>query len=146
MNDQVKKVISDINKNSQGKAVILLVSDEGQYPKVMDQTFLSPVDAGVEDEDDAYNGGMADWSAKELQMKFGLLQAVHIPEATSNDLDQMSAVNMFRVVLNRYLGYEFDYLPNCQFAVLKSRQYWYDYFDATREVAGKESPVCKQYK
>jgi hypothetical protein len=145
MNTQIKKVISDINKNSHGQAVILLVSDEGQYPAGMNQTFLKPASA-TEVNEEIFDGSMKDWSSKDLQMKYGILQAVHIPKATQDDFEQMTSVNMFRVVLNRYFGYSYDYLPNCQFGVTDGRRDWYSYFDATKKVTGSENPACNQYK
>jgi hypothetical protein len=145
MNTQIKKVISDINKNSHGQAVILLVSDEGQYPAGMNQTFLKPASA-TEVNEEVFDGSMKDWSSKDLQMKYGILQAVHIPKATQDDFEQMTSVNMFRVVLNRYFGYNYDYLPNCQFGVTDGRRDWYSYFDTTKKVTGSENPACNQYK
>jgi hypothetical protein len=145
MNTEIKKVVADINKNSHGQAVVMLVSDEGQFPATMNQTFLHPSSQeGIND--DIFDGSMENWSRKDLQMKYGILQAVSIPQATQDDLNQMSPVNMFRVVLNRYFGYNFNYLPNCQFGAEDGRHYWYKYFDATKKVTGSEDPACKQYE
>jgi hypothetical protein len=145
MNTQIKKVISDINKNSHGNAVVLLVSDEGQYPAGMNQTFLQPT-AFSEVNEEIFEGSMKDWSAKDLQMKYGILQAVHIPQAAAEDYSQITPVNMFRVVLNRYFGYSYNYLPNCQFGVTDGRRDWYSYFDATKQLTGTQNANCKQYK
>jgi hypothetical protein len=145
MNTQIKKIISDINKNSSGQAVVLLVSDEGQYPVNINQTLLQPATPTAVN-DDIFDGSMLGWSRKDLQMKYGILQAVHIPGANNGDLQQMSPVNMFRVVLNRYFNYKYNYLPNCQFAVTDGRRDWYKYFDATKKVTGSENSSCKQYE
>jgi hypothetical protein len=74
------------------------------------------------------------------------LQAVRIPNATEQDIQAVAPVNLFRIVLDRYFGYSYPYLPNCQMAIAGYWQDWYNYQDVTKQVTGSDNATCKQYK
>ena len=147
INTQIKQLIESIQKQSKGKAVIILNADEGPYPQVLNSTFLNPT--GYTDPEVDYlstKGDMRVWPEDWLKMKFGILQAVHIPKATPQALDQISSVNMFRVVLNTYFGYGLDYLPNCQLAVTHGKWYEFELSDISYKFSAKPPSSCKDYQ
>jgi hypothetical protein len=143
ISDQMQSIVDNIQKSSGGKAVILFNADEGPYPQVMNQSFLRPNNENAVQEDGVIKGDMRAWSADWLRMKFGILQAAYIPQATAQDRQSLSSVNLFRVVLNRYVGYELPYLPDCHYALSEGSQAEYNYGDVTPKLLGTESPQCK---
>jgi hypothetical protein len=146
INSEISKIIADINKNSAGEAVILLISDEGPYPVEMNQTVFSPV-TGSQADDIVYDKSMLSWSDDELKMKYGILQALRIPGASSDDMSHVSPVNAFRIVLNTYFGYEFPYLQNCHLALQDGRENLYKYKDITDRISGSaDDSECQQYE
>jgi hypothetical protein len=142
INKEMTKTINKIFKNSKGEAVILINSDEGAHPQDMYQTaFEMPVGLDYMSTTD-----MSTWPNNWLKMKFGILQAVYIPKATQDDMKNMASVNMFRIVLNRYLGYELSYLPNCNFGFSRGDKYEYNYKDITKLVQGTLNNQCAGYQ
>ena len=89
---------------------------------------------------------MNTWSEKWLKMKFGILQATYIPKASQQDVQNLSSVNMFRIILNSYLGYNLEYLPNCNFGFNRGDKYEYDYSDITKKLQPNASLKCQQYQ
>lgn len=145
INSQMKNLVTNIQKQSDGKAVIIFNADEGPYPQVLNDTFKKPLvsaqanpDSIVKDED------MRQWPDDWLKMKFGILQAVHIPRATEKDLSNLSSVNVFRIVLNRYAGFNLDYLPECHFGLTNGSQHGYNYADITKRFTTDSDKNCKQ--
>jgi hypothetical protein len=144
INTQIAPLLSQISANSKGEAVVLLVSDEGPYPFILNQTFMKPL-GGDYGEETIYNGDMTQWPRADMDMKYGILQAVHIPAATAQDEAAYAPVNMFRVVLNRYFGQDMPYLPACQLALPKGRNGLYIYKDISAQF-DKQNDACKQYQ
>jgi hypothetical protein len=143
INTQMTKLVENIQNKSDGKAVVLFSSDEGPYPDSMNSTVTNPGGAPEADGDGGTSDNMTTWPSDWLHMKFGILQAVHIPKATNDDLTHMSSVNMFRIVLNRYLGYDLPYLPQCQYGLKYGSHYEYDYTDITSTFTDNEPAECK---
>ncbi len=143
INAQMQQLLANINKQSGGQAVVVLNSDEGPYPQFLNDTFLKPQ---VSDNNAAdainKNEDMRQWSDDWLKMKFGILQAVHIPRATDEDLAHLSSVNAFRIVLNRYAGTKLDYLPQCHFGLSNGGQNTYNYADLTQKFETNPDPAC----
>lgn len=145
INTQVSQLISEIKQNSKDSAVIMLVSDEGPYPSAMDQTPLQPIGwDGIGDIVDSSD--MTKWTPQELRMKFGILEAYHIPAATGEDLQHITPPNAFRVVLDRYFGYSYPQLPACQFGLPDGRTSAYKFKDITSLIAGTANKACTQYQ
>lgn len=145
VNNQIKPILEKINKLSDGQSVVLLNADEGPYPSRLNSTFENPTGA-VADAENIPGDDMRKWSDDWLQMKYGILQAAHIPAATPDDLANLSSVNLFRIVLNRYLGYQLPYLPNCHFALSSDSAYEFRYADITQRLTGTANPACAQYQ
>jgi len=142
-NSQIMQTIDNIKQNSGGKAVIILNADEGAYPQDMNNTNMTPVDSSnaLRDTD------MSNWPDDWLKMKFGILQAVYMPGISNSELaNNLSSVNMFRVVLNNYLGYDLNYLPDCKYSLYKGDKHEYNYVDVTAKLLGTASPECKNYE
>lgn len=148
INDQMQQIVANIQKQSNGKAVVILQSDEGPYPQAMNSTFTKP-QAMTDPEgsllhdnaSSAQEWDMSKWPQGWLNMKFGVLQAVHIPKASEDDLANLSSVNVFRIILNRYAGYELPYLPECHLGLADTVR-TYNYFDVTQQLTGKDDPAC----
>lgn len=145
INDQMKALVAAITRNSGDKAVIMLISDEGPYPPTMNQTFLEPTTwEGISEIIASSN--MTEWPDSDLAMKFGTLQAVRIPQATEEDMAHISPVNAFRIVLNRYFGYSYPYLPECQLGLPDGRTKAYHFTDITARLSGVANADCKQFE
>ncbi len=145
INGQMLELVSSIKEHSNGKAIISFVADEGPYPVVMNQTFMEPSSAQQEAEV-VWNSDMRQWKPEDLAMKFGILQAAYIPGATEEDLANMAPVNAFRIILNRYFGYGFEYLPKCQMGLPSGRLKLYQNADVSQMITGQNQPACKQYE
>lgn len=145
INTQVSQLVQTIMEKSAGQAVVMLISDEGPYPPTMNQTFMQPIGNDRVSEV-VGSSDMTQWKDEELAMKFGTLQAVHIPLATEEDLARMTPANAFRIVLDRYFGYGYGYLPKCQFGLPDGRNRAYHFTDITARLQGGTDPACKQFE
>ena len=140
INTQMKTVIKNIQEQSHGTAIIILLSDEGNDPLLLSrQIFDTDVRRKI-----AENQDMASWPLSELQMKFGNLAAYYIPKATTEDVAHLNSVNAFRVVLNRYFGTTYSYLPSCNFAFSKGSKYPYVFSDVSVRL-GNTSENCTSF-
>lgn len=147
INSQLTKIIQSIQKNSNGSAVVLLNADEGPYPQNLNDTFMTPQSADTTSlELTTTEEDMTSWTKDWLEMKFGIQQAVHIPKATAEDLSNLSSVNMFRIVLNRYAGYELPYLPDCKFGFTKGSRYEFNYANITDAFTELPDARCAEFE
>ncbi|MEI6477651.1 MAG: sulfatase-like hydrolase/transferase [bacterium] len=139
INSQMEPLLAKINKNSGGKAIVILQSDEGPYPASLNDDLFD----GNAIETELANGSMLNWSDANLQMKYGNLAAYHIPESTTADLTQgADNVNVFRLVLNRYFKDTLPYLPKCYYAYPDGRSEPFVYRDITKRLTGTANPLC----
>lgn len=141
INTEISASISKIREKDP-EAVIILQSDEGAYPNMMADTFRKPSIYSEGGEEGQGAGDMRQWSDDWLAMKYGVLRAVHIPKATQDDLSHMSSVNVFRIVLNRYAGYELPYLPDCRLGFADDKKI-YQLTDLTKRMTGITSDTCR---
>lgn len=138
INGQMKEVLSLINAKSNGKAVIILQSDEGPYPmqlnnEVFDQ---ADVDSEVNDLD------MRSWSDTDLAMKFGNLAAYKIPGASDTEYAAgANNVDVFKLVLNTYFGDNQRYVSQCYYAYPNGRAATFTYANVTSRLGG--TTECK---
>lgn len=145
INTQIQELVTTIQQQTGGTAAILLNADEGPYPQFLNDTIKNRqllnnlnADAVLKTTD------MRDWPEDWLKMKFGILQAVHIPRATPEDLAELSSVNLLRIILNRYAGFTVDYLPSCQLGLTKGNQHEYNYVTITNRFTTEPNPYCQQ--
>ena len=142
VNGQMKSVLKEIDQKSGGKAAVVLLSDEGpQLFNVTSDTF----DKG-EVSDELQSGNMESWSRQNLDLKYGTLAAFKLPGVDAAKItDQTtSSVNIFRLVLNSYLGYNLPYLPDCYFAYHDGRDRPDAFTSITAKITGQaEDPACK---
>lgn len=131
-NAQISKLIEQIQQQSEGRAVIILNSDEGPYPEEMGDDTAAQL----------MHTDMRRWDADWIHKKFGILQAVYMPQATTEDLQHLSSVNIFRIVFARYFNYDMPYLPECHYALTKGRSQEYQQYDATRTIRGENNAAC----
>jgi hypothetical protein len=139
VNSQMTDLVSQIRKNSNNQAVIVMQADEGPYPMQLNgQNFNS---SAVGDELDY--GDMTKWSTEDLQMKFGVLAAYDVPDAKASDLPVAgNSVNIFRLILNSYFSANLPYLPECSYAFTGGRTQSFVYKDITARLTGKANPAC----
>lgn len=144
INSYMKALVDDINRNSGNKAVILFNSDEGPYPNVLNDTFTEPAVLSTSLlASGSTNADMRRWPDDWLRMKYGILQAVHIPRATPEDLDQLTSINLFRIVLNRYAGIQLPYRSQCIFGLTDGSANEFRYADISERLEGISSSDCK---
>jgi hypothetical protein len=89
---------------------------------------------------------MESWSRQNLDLKYGTLAAFKLPGVDAAKItDQTtSSVNIFRLVLNSYLGYNLPYLPDCYFAYHDGRDRPDAFTSITTKITGQaEDPACK---
>jgi hypothetical protein len=139
INSQMETLVSEINKNSNGKAIIILQSDEGPYPMEMNDGNYDISSVG----DELSSGNMLNWSANDLKMKFGVLNAYHVPEASTSALAAGgSSLNIFRLVLNTYFGTSYSYLPECYYAYPNGRNQPFVYDNINSVLVGEKNSAC----
>lgn len=106
VNKRLKQLISQIKQKSPD-AVIILQADEGPYPKqfrgaLSAKHYYDPMQLAL----------------PQMKQKFGILASYHLPGIQASEVEQIgSSVNAFRLVLNKYLDYEFPMLPDCYFSM-----------------------------
>jgi len=136
LNTRLKDLIANIRTNDPGAAIILQ-ADEGPYPKQFRGTltpghYYNPINLPLE----------------QMQQKFGVLASYYLPNVDAETVaaQMTSPVNAFRVVLNTYLGYSLDLLPDCQFATGDKYQL-YGYALVSGKLRGTAEPAaCQQYQ
>ncbi|MEX2007045.1 MAG: hypothetical protein WD877_02695 [Candidatus Saccharimonadales bacterium] len=133
LNKRFTELISHIRTNSP-EAVIIIQPDEGAYPKQFRHALTS---------NNYYD--IADLPLAELKQKQGILASYYMPGLPPNEVAKMdSSVNVFRFVLNRYLGYDLSMLPDCHFST-GNKFIIYDYRDITERLKNQPNPDCKDY-
>jgi hypothetical protein len=83
-----------------------------------------------------------------MKQKYGILASYYLPGVDKQTaLDQVtSSVNSFRFVLNQYLGYDLNMLPDCQFSA-GDKFYLYNYQLVSGTLRGTQAPAaCNQYE
>jgi hypothetical protein len=101
--------------------IIILQADEGPYPPAYARNTIT------------YDWATA--SSEELEIKYGILDAMYLPGAEAPDLPpSMSSVNTFRLVLGAYFGADLPLLPDRSFTSA-SKLRPYDLTDITDRLA-----------
>lgn len=145
VNSQMEELINNIQNQSDGQAVVILNSDEGPYPQLLNDTFKQPQAADREHIEAIIAGeDMRKWPDDYFKMKFGILQAVHMPKAAPEDMANLSSVNVFRILLNSYFGYDLEYLPQCHFGLTRGSQNEFNYVDITDRFSANPDKTCAQ--
>jgi len=105
------------------RPIIMLLADEGPWPKGY-----------------RYNERGLDWTSAtpdELKQKFGILNAVYLPDRTGEAAgfySTITPVNQFRVLFNSYFGLNLPLLPDRNY-IWPNQSDIYTFIDATDEVA-----------
>ena len=83
-----------------------------------------------------------DWENPEntyFKERLAILNAVHLPGGDSTGLyDEMTPVNTFRLIFNRYFGTELELLEDESYFSLWDRPY--EFIDVTEDVRSGEPP------
>jgi hypothetical protein len=141
INGQMESVLKEIDQKSDGKAVVVLLSDEG--PQLFNVT-SDNFDKG-EVSDELQSGNMGAWNQQNLDLKYGTLAAFKLPGVESGNITPQttSSVNIFRLVLNSYLGYNLPYLPDCYYSYHDGRDRPDAFSSVTSRFTGQaEDPAC----
>ncbi len=116
-NKILKQLIETILRDSKNPPIIVLQSDEGPYP----ERFRSDRD----------NFKWKEATDDELKEKFGILNAYYLPEVETTDLyPEVTPVNTFRLILNKYFGEQIPLLEDISHAQTKYSNP-YDVFKVT---------------
>jgi len=127
-NRRILDLIDTIREATEGRAIIVLQSDEGPWPARYAR--------------DEINGFGIDVSAVswpeatrvELREKMRILHALYLPDGGSEEIYAgFTPVNTFRVILNRYFGTELPLLPDRNY-VFNNNADLYSFVDVTTEV------------
>jgi hypothetical protein len=136
LNKKILETVSYIKLHSPN-SVIIIQSDEGSYPKEF-RYELTP--------NHYYNPISLD--LPKMRQKMGVMASYYMPridnKITAKQLD--SSVNAFRFVLNKYLGYNLQMLPDCHFAA-GDKYSLYNYQLITDKLKDQPAPLqCHQYQ
>ncbi len=116
-NTRIEEILTDLqNLPGERRPIIILQADEGPWPP-------------------SYGTGRktdADWPAgaseKELEQKYGILNAWYMPGGEDLGLDpSMTAINTFPTLFSRYFGLDYELLPDRVY----SSSDWYHPYDLT---------------
>ncbi len=118
-NTKTQKMISDILSKSKTKPIIVLQADEGTFP------MNSPLPP-----DQAW--GKA--NTQTLREKFPILNSYYFPDGDTSALyNNITPVNSFRVILNKYFDANLPLLPDTNY-VFQDEDNYYKFIDVTSKV------------
>jgi hypothetical protein len=114
-NSLIKDFVSALLATDGPKPIIIIQSDEGPFPT-------------------RYRSGERSWheaTLDELRAKMGILNAFYFPDGDYRDLDpQVTSVNTFRIVFDKYFGTNLKRLPDRSYA-FPDLFTIYDFYDIT---------------
>jgi hypothetical protein len=114
-NSLIKDFVSALLATDGPKPIIIIQSDEGPFPPRYQSEDRSWYDATVD----------------ELRAKMGILNAFYFPDGDYRDLDpQVTSVNTFRVLFNKYFGTRLERLPDRIYAFPDVSNI-YDFYEIT---------------
>ena len=126
-NTLLRDVIASLLDRPGQKPIIILQADEGPFPERFRTSLTSWREA----------------SKAELQMKTGILNAYYFPDGDYRALyDDITPVNSFRIVFNKFFGTEFEQLPDRIYAS-PDVFHIYEFFDVTSLVRDQGGPTRK---
>ncbi len=135
INKRLKELVAGIRQGSPN-AVIILQPDEGPYPKqfrgaLSAERYYDPLEL----------------PQKQMKQKFGILASYFMPGAEPSEVAKIdSSVNVFRFVLNKYLGYDLPMLPDCQLSG-GNKFNIYNYTAVNDRLTGNPLPAeCRRYE
>ena len=131
LNTRIKDLVGHIREKSP-EAVIIIQADEGPYPK----DFRFKLEPG-------HYYDPVNLTDEKMRQKFSILASYYLPGDPSGQ-QITSSVNAFRVVLNRYLGYNLPLLPDCHLST-GDKFTIYSYMEVSQRLTGSPDPNCQQY-
>lgn len=137
MNSQIQSLVTQIKKNSGGKANIVIQSDEGPPVDVLNNNSAKPLSL------DSSSENMAKWPKAQLQAKFGVLASYYVPGASDADLAAAAdPVNIFRLIFNVNFGSKLSYLPRCYYAFPQGENEAFVYQSINKALTGQANASC----
>jgi hypothetical protein len=135
INTRIQNLITNIRTTSPN-AIIFIQADEGPYPSQF---------RGEMTPNQYYDP--ANLPLKDMKQKFSILASYYMPGLDPNEIKTLnSSVNVFPFILNHYLGYNLQMLPDCQIS-MGNKFNVYNYHLVTGELTGKPAdPSCKKYE
>ena len=131
LNTRIKDLIGHIRSKSPN-AVIIIQADEGPYPK----DFRFKLEPG-------HYYDPVNLTDEKMRQKFSILASYYLPGDPAGQ-PITSSVNAFRVILNRYLGYNLPILPDCHLST-GDKFTIYSYQEVSQRLTGVTNPDCSQY-
>lgn len=118
-NTQIRSLVSTLLDSSKTQPIVIIQADEGPFPE-------------------RYLGSDRSWrdaDASELRLKTGILNAYFFPDNNYSALyPEITPVNSFRILFNKYFGTDFSQLPDRVYALPNSDTI-YEFIDVTDIVA-----------
>ena len=135
INKRLAEVVGYLRQKSTD-AVIILQPDEGPYPKQF-RGAMSP---------NRYYDP-ASLPRQQMKQKFSISASYYMPGVNPAEVEKIdSSVNVFRFVLNRYLGYNLELLPDCHLSS-GNKFNIYNYTAVNDRLTGQPMPEeCRQYE
>jgi hypothetical protein len=116
-NTLMRDVVTSLLDTDGPEPVIIIQADEGPFPE-------------------RFRTGGTPWTEatkRELQMKTGILNAIHLPDGDYAGFRQdMTSVNTFRLVFDKLFGTTYGALPDHIYAV-PDVFHLYDFYDITKD-------------
>ena len=135
INKRIAELVAYLRQKSP-EAVIILQPDEGPYPKQF-RGAMSP---------DRYYDPI-ELPQQQMKQKFSIFASYYLPGVETAEVEKIdSSVNIFRFVLNRYLGYDLELLPDCHLSG-GNKFNIYSYTAVNDRLTNQSQPAeCKKYE
>jgi len=143
INKEMEAIVSTALKKSDNQAIVIIQADEGAWPTKLNIEKAAAPKSSADEVTVPLPGDMRKWPEADLQMKYGILAAYHIPKVGEKDLrSKVDSVNVFRLVFNTYFNGKFPYLPKCYYGFPEGSNKPFEYTDITKLLVGKANPDC----
>lgn len=134
VNKRLRELVNFIKQRSPG-SIIVLQADEGPYPK----QFRGPMSVNR-----FYDP--LELPTKDMKQKFGIMASYHLPGVEPSEIENLGSVNLFRLILNKYFGYNLELLPDCNLST-GNKFNLYNYTAVNDRLSGGSLPdECRKYE
>ena len=121
LNQEILKLVKNLQKKSDLQPIIIIQSDEGPFPIEY-----------------ARSENLFDWTKatkSQLRKKMGILNALYLPDLKESSVlhQDMTPVNIFRIILRNYFNIPINLLPDRNY-IFKNNYHLYQFFDVTEKI------------
>jgi hypothetical protein len=128
-NSQIERIVGELlNRPASEQPIVVIQADEGPYPRLGTR----------------FPSSWADEPAADVRVKYGILNAYHLPGPRSEftEYASITPVNTFRMIFNRYFGTQLAVLPDTSYATASTRDA-YTLVELGARVRGAPAPYAK---